>query len=86
MSTRDERGTSPFAIEIEPALRTRIEAAATKRGVSIKDFVVAALQAALAGNGGEPAAASSDEWSRLSHGAFARDWESEADAVYDELA
>ena len=85
MSTWDERGASPFAIELEPELRSRIEAAAATRGVSIRDYVVAALQAALAGNKAEPAA-TSDEWSRLSHGSFARDWDSDADAVYDGLA
>jgi hypothetical protein len=70
---------------IEPELRTRIEAAAVERGMSVRDYAVAALQAALAGNRGG-LAATSDEWSGLSHESFARDWESEADAVYDELA
>jgi hypothetical protein len=48
-------------------LRTRIEAAAVERGMSVRDYAVAALQAALAGNRGGPAA-TSDEWS----GAVAR--------------
>ena len=84
MSTRNERGDPPYAIEIEPELRAGIEAAAAKWGVSVRDYVAAALRAALAGHG--DAAGAADGWSRLSHRSFARDWETEADAVYDDLA
>ncbi|MBA3415345.1 MAG: hypothetical protein H0U10_08995 [Chloroflexia bacterium] len=77
---------SHLAIEIEPELRTRIVAAAAERGVSVRDYVVAALRQALASTGPERAADDSIEWSRLSSRSFARDWDSDADAVYDALA
>lgn len=86
MATRDKPGESRLAIEIEPELRARIETAAAERGMSIRDYVVAALQEALARTGAEREDDRSGEWSRLSHRSFARDWDSDADAVYDGLA
>ena len=47
MSTRDERDNARLAIEIEPGLRKRIEAAAAERDMSVRDYVVAALREAL---------------------------------------
>jgi hypothetical protein len=43
MTTQDKGERSRQAIEIEPELRQRIEAAAAERGISIQDYVVAAL-------------------------------------------
>jgi hypothetical protein len=75
-----------LTIEIEPALRSRIEADAAKRGISLRDYVVAALSEALEHHRNEQLAEESGAWSRLSVPAFSRDWESDADAVYDDLA
>lgn len=75
-----------LAIEIEPGLRKRIEAAAAERGISVKDYVVVALRQALDSNGAGRPGHDSSEWSRLSQPSFARDWDSDADAVYDDLA
>jgi len=47
--------------------------------------VVAALREALESNEAGRPSDQSREWSRLSIPAFARDWESDADAVYDDL-
>ena len=52
----------------------------------MRDYVVAALREALANNGSERPSNQSVEWSQLSVRSFARDWESDADAVYDDLA
>jgi len=86
MSTRNERDESLLSIEIEIELRNRIEAAALERGLSLRDYVAAALRDALASHGVAVPSNQSDEWSRLSIPSFARDWESDADAVYDDLA
>jgi hypothetical protein len=86
MSTRDDRDDAHLAIEIEPGLRKRIEVAAAERGVSLRDYVVAALREALNDNGAERTSDQSVSWSQLSAHAFARDWESDADAIYDDLA
>jgi hypothetical protein len=54
--------------------------------VSLRDYVVAALREALNDNGAERTSDQSVSWSQLSAHAFARDWESDADAIYDDLA
>jgi hypothetical protein len=86
MSKPTEGDELHLAIELEPELRRRIEAAAIERGVSIKEYVVSALRKALESNGAGRPSNESGEWSRLSHPSFARDWDSDADAVYDDLA
>jgi hypothetical protein len=86
MSTSDERHLARLAIEIEPELRARVEAAATERGLSVRDYVVAVLRLALERHGENGTSGQASEWSQLSVPAFARDWESDADAVYDDLA
>ena len=83
---RDQRDDAHLVIEIEPGLRKRIEAAAAERGVSPRDYVVAALREALNDNGSERWSDQSIAWSQLSAQVFARDWESGADAIYDDLA
>jgi hypothetical protein len=81
---------SLLTIEIEPALRSRIEAAAAKRGVSLRDYVIAALRHALDHHRAEQfvdeSSVLTSTWSRLSVPSFSRDWDSDADAVYDDLA
>ncbi len=86
MTTRDDRNKARLAIEIEPELRQRIETAAAERGMAVRDYVVAVLHNALASSGAERPSDASGEFSRLSIPSFARDWESDADAVYDDLA
>ena len=87
MSTPDERHEARHTIEIEPELRARVEAAAAERGLPVRDYVAAVLRLALEHNGkDEPSGQGlASEWSQLSVPAFARDWESDADAVYDDL-
>lgn len=82
VSIPNGRDTSLLTVEIEPALRQRIERAAAERGMPLRDYVAAALHAAVASTEHEQAVA----WSRLSVRSFARDWEADADAVYDDLA
>jgi hypothetical protein len=86
MSTRNERNESLLSIKIEIELRNRIEAAAVRRGMSLRDYVAAALRDTLDNQGFARPSDQSDEWSRLSIPSFARDWESDADAIYDDLA
>jgi len=85
MSTRDERDEARLAIEIEPELRKRIEAAAAERDMPVRDYVVAALREALESRDERPSSQSS-EWSQLSVASFGRDWESDADPISDNLA
>ena len=73
-------------IDVEPELRRKIMVAAAERESSIRDYVVAILQRALAeeerGEGRNESAA----WTRLATRSFARDWDSDEDRVYDELS
>ncbi len=85
MPTRDERDDARLAIDIEPELRQRIEAAAAERDMSVRDYVVAVLREVLDNRAERPSAQLS-EWSQLSVRSFARDWESDADAIYDDMA
>lgn len=85
MATENER-LSSLSIEVEAELRQRIEDAAAARHLSTRDFVVAALRRAVNDRGGPDRPATASEWTRLSASAFARDWDSDADAVYDDLA
>jgi hypothetical protein len=80
-SGQNERGESLLAVAIEPELGKRIEAAAAARGMSLRASVASELREAL--NHGHDEGAR--EWSRLSVPAFARDWDSDADAIYDDL-
>ena len=73
-------------IDVEPELRRKIMVAAAERESSIRDYVVAILQRALAeeerGEGRNESAA----WTRLATRSFAREWGSDEDRVYDELS
>ena len=58
-------------MEMEPELRKRIETVAAERGVSLRDYVVAALREALDNNGTERSSHQSVAWSQLSAHSFA---------------
>jgi hypothetical protein len=70
-----------LSVEIEPDLRTRIRRAAAAQKLSVRDFVEASLRRSLATDEPDEAAA----WAQLCAAAFARDWASEEDAIYDRL-
>ncbi len=70
-----------LSIDVDPDLRRRIKVAAASHDKSVREYVEGLIREALAG---EP----DDErgWSGLSARSFARDWSSEEDAAYDEIA
>ncbi len=74
-----------LSIEVGSELHKKVKIAATERGMTMRDYVVGILEAVTAeesrsrGRGGEL------DLDRLSLVAFARDWDSEEDSVYDEL-
>lgn len=74
-----------LSIDVEPELRRKIKMAATERDMSIRDYVIAILQQAIAEDEQQEALTEGSAWGQLSASAFARDWASEADAVYDQL-
>jgi hypothetical protein len=61
-----------------------VKAAAASRDLSLRDYVELALRRALKADVLEEA--ERRDWSRLSARSFARDWESEEDRAYDQLA
>ena len=78
-------GRVRLSVDVEPELRKRLKLVATERDMTVHEFVVALLQEAVAQAERERAEAEGAGWPRLSAQAFARDWESEADQVYDRL-
>ena len=77
--------TTRLIVDLEPELKEQIERVAAERDQSVPEFVVAALQRAVSAENGEV----SDEgisWAQLSARAFARDWDSDEDRVYDDLS
>jgi len=79
------RDWNQLTLEIEPDFYRRIEAAASGQGLPVQHYIVVFLREAFS-NGAELQAVVANEWSRLSVPVFARDWDSEADSIYDELA
>jgi hypothetical protein len=86
VSSHDAPEESRFAIDIDPTLRQRVEAAAAERCLSVRDYVISVLREALESDDTEQPAEQPGEWSRLSIPSFARDWSSDVDAIYDDVA
>jgi len=63
-------------IEVDLELQRRLEIAAAQCDVTVREYVLAAMEHALQ-------AEDRDDWGRLSEPSFARDWDSAADAAYD---
>lgn len=70
--------TSRLSIEVDSALLKRLSLGASERKITVREYVLSAVECEL---GSE----SDDDWSRVSEASFARDWESDADAVYDHM-
>ncbi len=70
-----------ISLDVEPELRRQVRTAAAAQKLSMRDYIVASLKRSLATDEREEAAT----WAQLSARAFARDWDSEEDAVYDRL-
>ena len=66
--------------DVEPELRRRVKIAAVREDRSVSEWVANAIRRELARGEQER-----DPFSRLSVPAFARDWDSDEDRVYDEL-
>ncbi len=80
------RHRARLSIDVEPELRRRLKIAAAEKDLSVRGYVEAIIRQALEAEAkGEPAADHA-AWSGLSARAFARDWESDADLVYDDLS
>jgi hypothetical protein len=86
MPTPNEPEHSTLVLDLEPELRRQIETAASERGISIRDYVSSVLRDSLKRNQAQSEHDQSVAWTRLSIPSFSRDWESDADAIYDDLA
>ncbi len=71
-----------LTIDVEPDLRRQIKIAAARHDQTVRDYVITTLRRAL---DAEPADDTTG-WGPLSARSFARDWDSEEDAVYDDLS
>jgi hypothetical protein len=79
MPTTNHTERTRLSIEIDVDLRHRLRGAAARHDLSVREYVIGALLQALAE---EPSA----DWAQMPGGAFARDWESDEDRVYDRLS
>ena len=86
MTTLDEHQGLRLAINLDPYLAHRVGIAAAERNASVRDYIVSVLRVTVAQGRIESDRAKAQAWSRLSSRSFARDWDSDADAIYDELA
>lgn len=86
MQTRDKDRKVRLSIEVQPELHRRVKIAATERDMTMKDYVVRLLEGAAAEEARKRSSEDTADLTRLSAAAFARDWESEEDLVYDELS
>ncbi len=84
MAVPNER-RARLTIDVSPELRRQIKVAAAIRDLSVREFVEAALLRALTEQGRSEDQVEQRAWSQLSAQSFARDWDSEEDAVYDQL-
>ena len=75
-----------LSIEVEPELRRQIETAAADSDVSVHDYVISIPRQAVAEDESNDTPGEIVAWARLSARSFARDWESDADRVYDHLS
>jgi hypothetical protein len=71
-----------LTIDVEPELRRQIKVAAAQRDQTVREYVITTLRRAL---DAEPADDTA-RWGPLSARSFARDWDSQEDAVYDDVS
>jgi predicted transcriptional regulator len=75
-----------LSVEVEPGLHRRVKIAAAERDMTIKDYVVTALESVAAEEiSRKEVEGGNADLAGLSAAAFGRDWESEEDSVYDDL-
>ena len=67
-------------IELDPVLRRKVEVAARVRDTSVQAWIEEAVRREL-----EREASRGEPFTRVSVPAFARDWDSDDDAVYDQI-
>ncbi len=82
MAVKDKGGRVRLSIEIEAELHRKVKIAATERDMTIKDYVVEILESVAEE---ESRGRGNEDLARLSAAAFARDWDSEEDSVYDDI-
>jgi len=87
MATDTRSDWGRIIIDLDPELQRQIEAAAAQRNLSVRDYMMIAVQDALVMEPDqEPGRQNATQEGRLSARSFARDWESPEDQVYDALS
>ncbi len=74
-----------LSIEVGPELRRKIEVAAAKQELPLRDYIIEVLDRATAESVDPDASVDNEVWAKLSARSFARDWASDEDSVYDQL-
>ncbi len=74
-----------LSIEVGLELRRKIEVAAAKQELPLRDYIIEVLDRATAESVEPDGPTASEVWAKLSARSFARDWASEENSVYDQL-
>lgn len=86
MATGTAHRRARLSIEIEPELRQKIKDAAGEKKLSVRAYVLTILQGALDEHERTTTPMHDVAWAQISARAFARDWDSDEDHVYDRLS
>lgn len=81
-----EKENARLSIDVAPVMRTRLKIAAARRGVSLREYCLEAIQERLEHETQLDHQLEESSWVHLSSRAFARDWNSDEDSVYDNLS
>jgi hypothetical protein len=84
--TEHHRRRVQLVVEIDRELQDQIERTAALHTLSVNDYVASVLHEAVLDSQTENGGGGSGVWATLSAPAFARDWESPEDRVYDDLS
>lgn len=82
MEAKEKRRRVRLSLEVEPELHRRVKLAATRRDMTIREYVVGILEESA----GDEVGGQTETLPRMSASAFARDWDSEEDRAYDGLS
>lgn len=80
------QSSARLSIDVEPATRMRLKIAAARKGSSLREYCLQAILRQLDEEFPASVREEDEAWSQLSAEVFARDWDSEEDSVYDNLA
>lgn len=81
----EAKKSARLSIDVAPTMRTRLKIAAARKGTTLRDYCLQAIERQLEQEEQVEDRTEGLDWARLSAKVFARDWKSAEDSVYDRL-